>query len=346
LTFLALLVATPSLARPPDARMAVLARGVNITNWFRYPASTDPARLDAYFGDATIAGLRAAGFTFVRLALDPALATSPSLPRGLIRLRKAGLGVVVALFPTAWSLETSAADQTALRATWAALVPILRGIDRVNIFPEILNEPVFWQNAPAWAAQQTDLLGRIRAAWPEATIVLTGASWGGIDGLLAMTPPADPNVVFSVHFYEPTVLTTLGAFEPTLDHRALAALPFPAVPACVIPPTDARTKSVATYYCAQGWNPAMLSARIAQAGAWARKYNAAILGGEFGATVQLNAAARLAWLTATRQSLEAQKIGWALWGMEDIMGFNLPRPPPAYPVLDPAVLRALGLARN
>jgi len=340
------MIATPSLARPPDARLAVLARGVNITNWFRYPASTDPARLDAYLSDSAIAGLRAAGFTFVRLALDPALATSPSLPRAVARLRKAGLGVVVALFPTAWSLETSAADQSALRATWAALAPILRGIDPTSIFPELVNEPVFWQAQPAWAALQTDLLGRIRAAWPEATVVLTGAIWGGIDGLLALQPPADPNVVFSLHFYEPTVLTTLGAFEPTLDHKALAALPFPALSACVIPPTDARTKAVAAYYCAQGWNPAMLAARVGQAAAWARKYNAALLAGEFGATVQLNTPSRLAWLTAARQAFDAQKIAWALWGLEDIMGFNLPRPPPAYSVLDPAILRALGLARN
>ena len=336
----------PAIARPPDARLALLTRGVNITNWFRYPASADPTRLDAYLSDSAIARLRGAGFTFVRLALDPALATSPSVPRAVSRLRKAGLGVVVALFPTGWSLETSAADQAALRATWAILAPILRAIDRVNVFPEIVNEPVFWQNPPAWAALQTDLLARLRAAWPEATVVLTGAAWGSIDGLLALQPPADPNVIFSLHFYEPTVLTALGAFEPTLDHKTLAALPFPALAACVVPPTDARSKAVAAYYCAQGWNTAMVAARIAQAGAWARKYNTALLAGEFGATVQLNAPARLAWLTAARQSFDAQRIGWALWGLEDIMGFNLPRPPPAYPVLDPAVLRALGLARN
>lgn len=324
----------------------MLARGVNITNWFRYPANANPTALDAYLSDGAIAGLRGAGFTFVRLALDPALSTSPSLPRAVTRLRKAGLGVVVALFPTGWSLETSATDQDALRATWTTLARLLRGIDPVNIFPEILNEPVFTRNPATWATIQVDLLARIRAAWPEATVVLTGASWGGIDGLLALQPPTDPNIIFSLHFYEPAILTTLGAFEPTLDHKALAALPFSAVPACVIPPTDGRTKSVAAYYCAQGWNAAMLAARIAQAAAWAQKYNAALLAGEFGATVRLNIPARLAWLTAARQAFGAQKIGWALWGLEDIMGFNLPRPPPAYPVLDPAILRALGLARN
>ena len=41
---------------------------------------------------------------------------------------------------------------------------------------------------------------------------------------------------------------------------------------------------------------------------------------------------------------EAHGIGWALWGYDDIMGFALPRPIPPAPVLDPAVLRALGLS--
>ncbi len=343
---MALLLAAPAFSRPSDTRLAVLARGVNITNWFRYPASTAPGRLDAYLSDAAIAGLRTAGFTFVRLALDPALAASPSLPRAVSRLRNAGLGVVVVLFPTHWSLERSAANQAALRATWAALALMLRAIDRVHIFPEILNEPVFVQNQSGWTALQTDLLAGIRAAWPEATVVLTGAAWGGIDGLLALQPPSDPNVIFSLHFYEPAVLTALGAFEPTLDHKALAALPFPALPACNVPGTTPRTQAVAAYYCAQGWNPAMITRRIALAGAWARRHNAAILVGEFGASAVLNTPARLAWLAAVRAAFDAQKFGWALWGLEDIMGFNLPRPPPAYPMLDAGVLRALGLARN
>jgi endoglucanase len=321
----------------------MLARGINITNWFRYPPSADPARLDAYLGDRAMADLRAAGFTFVRLPVQPGLATSPSLPRAITRLRRAGLGVVVTVASPAWSLESSAADRAALGATWAALAPALRRIDPANVFPEILNEPVFAHAPGDWAILQQTMHGLIRAAWPEATIILTGAQWGGIDGLFALMPPRDPNVVFSLHFYEPAVLTALGAFDPALDHRSLAALPFPAIPACVLA-TTARTQAVAAYYCAQGWNPALIAQRVALAGAWARRHDAAILVGEFGASVSLNTASRLAWLTAARAAFEAHKFGWALWGYDDVMGFNLPRPPPTQPALDPSVLRALGLA--
>src|SRR5580704_15055879 len=60
-------------AVPPPDRTAVLRRGINITGWFRYPSSRDPAALRAWLSDTAMAGIRSAGFTFVRLAVDPAV---------------------------------------------------------------------------------------------------------------------------------------------------------------------------------------------------------------------------------------------------------------------------------
>ena len=65
--------------------------------------------------------------------------------------------------------------------------------------------------------------------------------------------------------------------------------------------------------------------------------------GEFGASARLNTPARLAWIAAVREACERAGIGWALWGYDDVMGFDLPRPPPFRPALDPALLTALGL---
>ena len=49
---------------------ADLHRGINLTNWFRFPASTAPAALQSHISDKTLAELRAAGFDFVRLAVE------------------------------------------------------------------------------------------------------------------------------------------------------------------------------------------------------------------------------------------------------------------------------------
>ena len=58
------------------------------------------------------------------------------------------------------------------------------------------------------------------------------------------------------------------------------------------------------------------------AGAWSRRHHVALLAGEFGASQQLNAAARLAWLTAVREACEREGIGWALWGYDDVDGLR------------------------
>ncbi len=352
LVLLALCLNTPLAAMPPPDHLVALRRGVNLTNWFRFPVGTDPASLRAYLSDDAIAGLRAAGFTFVRLAAQPDWHPPPALvAQQAARLQRAGLAVVIGLHPTGWRLESSAADRAALLANWRALAPELQRLDPALTFPEVLNEPVFPSDPTGWQKLQEAARAIIRAALPQDTIVLTGNDWGGIDGLLAARPSADPNVIYSIHFYDPVELTSLAAWRPGLDRVALARLPFPvadaAACAAATGETDPATSLAARFYCAQHWDSAAVAARLDRAAAWAGRYHAAVVMGEFGATVRLNRPARLAWLTAVRQACEERGLGWALWGYDDIMGFDVPRPPPRRPVLDPGVLAALGLpAKN
>ena len=339
---------------PPPDRLAVLARGVNLTNWFRFPARPDSASIRTYLSNAAIDALRQAGFTFVRLAVQPEyLQPDPSrralLVAQIARLERHGLGVVVSLHPATWHLETSAGDRAALLAVWQALAPALRALDPRLTFPEPLNEPVFAGDAAGWARLQATLLATIRAALPASTIVLTGNDWGSIAGLVALRPSADPNVIYSFHFYDPAELTSLAAWRPGLDTVALARLPFPAPdpPACetALGQTDQATRDVARYYCALRWSAASIDQRIDKAAAWAARAHVALLAGEFGATARLNRSSRLAWLRAVRRACERQGIGWALWGYDDAMGFGVTRPPGQLPVLDEGVLDAMGLGK-
>ena len=97
------------------------------------------------------------------------------------------------------------------------------------------------------------------------------------------------------------------------------------------------------YYCSLGWNGQRVNDAIGRAAAWADAHGVHLIAGEFGATASLNTKARLAWLRTVRQASESRQIPWALWGYDDVMGFAVPRPPAAHPVLDPGVLGALGL---
>jgi endoglucanase len=342
-----LLLLLAVLAGGARAEPVTLSRGVNLTNWFRFPASRDPGALASYVSDQALADLRGTGFDFVRLAIDPAVAGNRSVLLGAIRrIQAQGLAVVISPHPPEWNLE---ADPEPLRRFWQSLAPALRGLDPARTVPEVLNEPVFAHDPAAWAALQHQVLLDIRRALPHATVVLTGQDWGSIGGLLALTPEADPDVVYSFHLYDPSELTSLAAYRPGVDRAAFARLPFPVIDpaacgAVADRAVDAGSRDLAHYYCTFGWDGGRIAATIDKASAWARAHGVRLLAGEFGATAELNAPARLAWLKFVRAGFEARGIGWALWGYDDVMGFGLSRPPPVRPVLDPSVLAALGLS--
>ncbi len=344
------------LAAAPVGRAqepVTLSRGINITGWFRFPASRQPAALAAYISDQALADLRSAGFDFVRLAVDPDVVASPAergvLIKAIRRIQRQGLTVVVSPHPQGWHLETEPTDRQRLETFWLNLAPALQPLDPARTVPEVLNEPVFPDDPAAWAALQHQILVDIRRLLPQRTIVLTGQDWGSIKGLLALQPEADPTVLYSFHFYDPAELTSLAAYRPGLDRAALAQLPFPVDdrPACEATAdttADAATGDLMRYYCALGWTVPVLAASIDQAFNWAQQHQVHLLAGEFGATVALNPPARLAWLQGVRERLQARGIGWALWGYDDIMGLAVVRPPPARPVLPHDVLTALGLS--
>jgi hypothetical protein len=223
----------PAQAAAPARRVAALQRGVNVTNWLRFPARGDDAAIGAYVSDAALVDLRHAGFTFVRLPFEPRFAaTVPGrsvLLAQVRRLQQAGLAVV--------------------------LVP--------STFPEIVNEPVFPGAASAWGVLQRDALAVIRAALPASTVILSGADWSSVDGLGALTPVADGNVVYTFHFYDPSELTSLVAYRPGLDRAALARLPFPAVTDCAraAASPDPATQNLVAFVCAQHWDEAAIIAR-------------------------------------------------------------------------------------
>ena len=349
-----LFLSTPTRGEPPPDRLAALARGVSLTGWFRFPGRADPATLRSWLGDAAMADLRHAGFTFVRLAVQPEfVGGDPARQRLLIsairRLQGHGLAVVIDAHPAAWRLDHRPGARQALLDFWRILAPTLRQLPNGLTFPELLNEPVFQNDAPAWQALQHAALQIVRAALPNETVVLTGNDWGSIAGLLTMYPEPDPNVVYSFHFYDPVELTSLATYRADVLHNDLSRLPFPAVDeaACnriADASSDPPTVGLMRFYCAFGWSAGRVAASIGAAAAWGRHHRAAVLLGEFGASNRLNPSARLAWLRAVREACESHRIGWTLWGYDDVMGFAVSRPP-GRPSLDAAILKALGLRR-
>ncbi|MCW8308177.1 glycoside hydrolase family 5 protein [Acidiphilium sp. PA] len=325
----------------------VLRDGLNVAHWFRYPARAGAADLCCDLSPATLRQLRADGVRFLRLPVQPAVLRQPgalpALQAAVRRVLAAGLAVVVVPTPLRWNAGDAARDRARLVAFWRRVAPALAGFGSSRVFPEVMNEPVLTDPA-AWPAMQLGVLAVIRRSLPDSTVIVTGADWGGIDGLLKLPPIADRRVIYSFHFYEPAVLTALAAFDPGLERGVLAQLPFPvrSVAACDAIGGDGRTAAVVRYYCAGRWDAAALAQRVGAVGAWAARHHANVLVGEFGAVAALNARARQRWLTAARGAFTANGFGWALWAYDDPMGLNVS--PMAHGVarLDPGVMRALG----
>jgi hypothetical protein len=336
---MAMLAAVPA----GTGAVAPLRRGVNLTNWFRYPPSPDRAALAAYLPDEAMAGLRHAGFDFARLAVQPAVVPGDRLvlvAEAMARLHRQGLAAIVAPHFGADPEPAALAD------FWRRLAPLLRPLDPRRTVAEVMNEPVFAGDPAGWAALQQRIVAIIRASLPGRRVVLTGNEWASIAGLLASHPADVSDAIYGFHFYDPAELTSLAAYRPGLDRAALARLPFPtsaAGCAAVAATTNAATRDLIRFVCAMQWDAAAVAARIDAAAAWGARFGVPLLLGEFGATAALNAPARLAWLTAVRRACEARGIGWALWGYDDAMGFGVRPGGGGVPALDAGVLDALGM---
>ena len=344
---------------PPD-RMATLARGINVAHWFRFPMDGSLRAMREHMDDAAVASLKRAGFTYVRLAVGPEEVMQgnridrdklAAIVAAIERFQKAGLAVMVEPHPQNignWNFQESAQAREKLLGFWRDLAPALAHLPPALTFPEVVNEPTFADPAK-WDQMQTELVGIIRRSLPQNTIALAGADWSSIDGLLRVKPVADRNVVYTFHTYEPQILTLLASWEQGVDTSAMGKLPFPVTDrakceAAVSSIQHERTRAIANYWCSERHDAASVAANLDRAVKWGRENRVSVALTEFGAVPALNETARTAYLEAVRRAAEQARIGWALWALDDSMGFGIPAGRyTASTTLPPRILRALGL---
>lgn len=187
-----------------------------------------------HISDAELAQLKADGFDFVRMPVDPAplmAAEGSALRIDLIssviesarRLNEAGLKVVVDLH-----LHGEGKDIGAMGSVMATVSQFDRYLDLVRkigsqlssedptmIAFELMNEPIIdcEDSQDKWPKRLKQLFAAGRSSAPDLTLILSGACYGGADRLAAVDPSvvADDNVMWSFHSYEPFLLTHQGS---------------------------------------------------------------------------------------------------------------------------------------
>ncbi len=192
------------------------------------------------FGPAMYARLRSSGIDLVRLVVRP-LPLMAGTPLSQARARaqvlltvhqliSARIATIVDIHP--WPPDTPE-DEARLICTSdgaaaleRALLELAKPMSREHgsVALELLNEPKRCRvdGNERWTVLQRQLVSNIRSIAPQLPLVITPSA-GQLDDLLVFDPSpylADPNILFSFHFYDPFIFTTPVYFKT-------APVPFP-----------------------------------------------------------------------------------------------------------------------
>jgi endoglucanase len=376
LLLLCLVVGQPGLAETAADRFQP-KRGLNFEIWNEWlTADQMVARegfLDVYpdwrrlVAPDAVADLKTKGFDFVRLPFDPSpmLRLGPGAAQDALidqiqqtatEVQETGLKVIVDLHSIprpdeVWGTDSIVQNAQLFEAYLILVGKVaqrLDGFDPDRTALELLNEPthdceaIGGTGTMAWPDQLVRLHGAARTGAPELPLVLSGACWGGIDGLGALDPAkiGDDNVIWSFHSYDPFLFTHQGASWTTWVNRYFDDVPYP-------PETldDAEaTALVADATDRMNTNPdetldvALIAPQIAEyrsrtgaewvgiepqaAADWADRHGIPrhrLILGEFGSMrdkldgSRHDPASRVAFLRDKREAVEALGIGWAVW---------------------------------
>ena len=343
------------------------------------------------------AKLRTQGFDTVRIAADPspllALAGTAreagllsNLRQRVLEAQAPGLKVVLDLHTYPHAGVVGDIDGILSGpVNFAAYVRMVRKVAAriADLNPnltafELMNEPtqdceaIYSDPAQStWPAKLLRLHAAARAGAPKLPLVLSGACWGGSQGLSVLDPAAlqDDNILWSFHTYDPFTFTHQGASWTNSPLMFIKGLPFPpsrvtdALQVRIVNEARARALAASGPIAAAATRPVLgqmvmdyrngaaneISASITQAVAWADAHHiprGRLFLGEFGALwfddagTKIDAPSHLRFLDAKRRAAEAAGVAWAVWSFSGSFGIT-----DANSKLYPGVCTVLGLTR-
>ncbi len=310
--------------------------------------------------DAQLLAVRKQGFNAVRVIINaaPLLAgkdnenSLKAIEEFSATASRDGLCAIYSLALPTWNAKFTddavLRDKATLELYAGALAALAQAATKSggrSALIETENEPAGHCNDAGgeWPEAQVALYQRVRDAARDATIIVSGACWSSVDGLLKLDVSpyrGDAHVLFAVHFYEPHAFAEQGVHKQC-PFPELRNVQYPAGPDCVTraePSTlaavgaaagDAKcvqsAKFVVENYCRSEGSRAFLKARIGRVADWASAHQIAlrrIFFGEFGVVRRAPDGAggeegdRVRWIADMHALLTQRQFGWALWGLD------------------------------
>lgn len=298
---LLILAAALPAADPADVYAAnkALGRGVNLGNALEAPTEGSwGMRLEADYFKL----IKAAGFDHVRVptrwsthakkdapyAIDPAFFARVDWV--LDEATKNGLGVVLNVHHFEEVDAAPDANLPRLVGLWEQVAARYKDRPKSVLF-ELYNEPHDKLTEEKWNAAIPAVLRTVRATNPTRPVIVGPGQWNGFRALPKLKLPDDPNLIVTVHYYEPFDFTHQGASWAPPNVRAIKGRKW------------------------QGTEQELTAVRRAfdQVQAWAKEHNRPVYLGEFGCYEAADMDSRAKWTAAVAREADARGWSRAYW---------------------------------
>lgn len=282
-----------------------LGRGVNLGNFLEAPRGAD---WGVAIRDEHFPLIKEAGFDSIRLPVrwpDYAAAEAPftiepeffaKVDRLLNQAEKADLNVVLNIHHYDGLDDAPAQHAERLAGLWKQIAARYANRPSSLVF-ELNNEPHDQLN-DHWNAILVPALAAVRESNPTRPVIIGPPFWNGIWALSKLQLPDDPNLIVTVHMYNPHEFTHQGASW-----------------------ADDRVRSIRDLAWGTAAERKQLEDELEQAAEWGRQHKRPIYLGEFGAYSAAPMDSRLAWTTAVREAAEKCGMSWSYW--EFAAGFGI-----------------------
>ena len=123
----------------------------------------------------------------------------------------AGLNVIIDLHHSELDRTIPDADAPERMVNlWVRIAERYKNTDPERVFFELRNEP-HNITAEAWRWQAEQLIKYVREITPKHTLIVGFHEWNGRKEMIESKPFADPNIIYTFHYYAPFVFTHQGA---------------------------------------------------------------------------------------------------------------------------------------
>ncbi len=298
------LLAVPCGGKATEAERP-LSRGVNLGNMLDAPG-------EGAWGESFDCGypkiIKEAGFDHVRLPVMWSIYAQTEAPyeiwhwifdrvdHVIAACREAELAVILDIHNyEELAVDDPSPEKERFLSLWRQIATHYASAPGDVLF-EILNEP--GMPPEVWNAWIPEALAVIRESNPTRRVLISGSYWANVEALGQIDfPQDDPNLVGTIHFYQPFEFTHQGAEWASIEdvERKVAW-----------EGTEAERQAIRQEFDA--------------AVAWSQRTGLPVHLGEFGTFEAGEMAARARWTDCVTREAEAHGIGWSYWDFSAAFG--------------------------